>query len=108
MERIFRFLHVSDRYIPDYKQVHNPGGTPIIPLIPRLIKTIAAVLKSVLSMFISSYHLFALRKAVTKLNTSTKKPDLDPEIRKLITNKYYDDITKLQKLIAIDLSCWLE
>jgi hypothetical protein len=108
MEKIFRFLNVSDEYVLDYSQIHNPGGVRIIPFLPRLINNSRTILKPILSKFIPSYNLFKLRKSVLALNTSSKKPDLDPEIKKIIINLYRDEILKLQELINLDLSGWLE
>jgi hypothetical protein len=106
MKRIFAYLGVDDDFIPDMSIRHNVSGVPRNRAVNALLdrNRVGPLLKR----FLPDALFEAARKYFLNVRTrNLEKPALSVEMRRQLTDRYRDDIIKLQDLMDRDLSAWL-
>jgi hypothetical protein len=101
VQKAFRFLGVSDTFVPVIK-VHNPAGG--ILNIPRFWED-AGLLQKTMS-FVFSKNM--VKKIPLLLRNIGKKPPppIKPTTAQGLSERFYSDICCLEQLIDKDLSAW--
>ncbi len=105
VNKVFAFLGVDDSIIPDFK-IHNSGNTPYSASLQFFIRQ---ELSQYLRPPFSNPH--PLRNEIIaklmKLNTkSDKSQAVDESMRKVLREKYTQDVQKTSELIGQRLSNW--
>ena len=100
-QEAYRFLGVDDNFVPDIK-VHNLAGGIIS--IPRFWQDTGLFLKTF--QFVFSKNI--IKKAPHLLRNIGRKPPapINPATERILRQKFYDDICRLEHLIGKDLSAW--
>jgi hypothetical protein len=106
LQDIFRFLAVSDDFVPDMSIRYNMSGHPKNKMLQPLLG------KSPITKAIRHILPAPLRQPAMAIQEMWRgrqfvKPSLSPEIRSTLIAGYRDDILQLQDLIQRDLSNWL-
>ncbi len=109
MQDLYRFLGVNDTFVPEVSQILNRSGVPrnqrwftVLNTTHRWLRRHQKILpKSVLAALRSRLHELLLKNL-------KPSPPLPAELRCLLTPVFRDDILKLQDLVQLDLSCWLQ
>lgn len=105
---IFRFLDVSETFVPDFSVQYNVGGAPKNSFWRAFLLGIGPV-QSVFKPLVPA----AMRpEAVEVLNRLRRRafvepPPLEAGTRAELAQIYREDILKVQDLVQRDLSCWL-
>ena len=101
IKETYQFLGVDDTFVPEIR-VHNPAGSII--KIPRFWSDKGLLLKT--AQFVFSKNL------VTKIphllrNIGRKPPQpINAATAEKLRKRFYEDVCRLEKLIAKDLSAW--
>ena len=112
-ESVFRFLGVNDSFVPDTSLRHNPASIPKNGASRAMIRgmnlTFPVVKKFVpsTSLRVRDHWDYKLRQVVNKRILTDKLPPFALELRAELIEGYKEDISKLQRLTALDLSVWL-
>ncbi len=107
LQDIFRFLGVNDRFVPDLSQKHNVSGIPKNYLLDKSLMR-GNFLKKVLTFLFPFKQLRRQLKHRLMQWNLRKKPPLDSALYRRFKEEYREDILKLQDLLQMDLSRWLE
>lgn len=100
---MFRFLGVSDSFLPPPRPRYNVSGIPRHPAVHRLVaKTLPAY--GALRRFVPIRLRDTLRQAY---NRDLRRPALSPSIRADLLPYFREDIMRLQDLLEKDLTDWL-
>jgi hypothetical protein len=106
IKKIYNFLEVDENFVPLFN-VENPSGVPRIGLIQRILS------KKIAPPYIKD--LIPLDKRILikdfLMNLNVKKVNYSPiklETKRNLINTYRDEILRLEDLLGIDLSGWLE
>lgn len=108
LEEIFEFLDVDRTFTPDTSTVHNEGGDWKSPLLGKISSAVQAnwsLMQQVKNLTPTS--VWNLAKRVVRINKDRPQP-LTSELRREIAQYYREDTLKLQELVGLDLSDWLE
>lgn len=108
LRNILQFLNVEDQYLPDTSIKYNVSGMPKNLALNKLMSK-----PNYIKTAINTVLPWKLRKAIAnRIKTwnynQYQKPELSIEIRHQLIKSYQDDIIKLQDIIEIDLSNWIE
>lgn len=103
---IFRFIGVDDHFIPNTSVRHNISRLPRSPRLLRFLRNPNHPLKNALKPLVPFPIRQRLVRTLRTVNL-TKPPPLDPHLRRQLTERYRDDIRRLETLIERDLSAWL-
>jgi len=109
MQDVYRFLGVTDSFVPNVNIIHNVGGIPKHPKLYRLGLG--------RRFWIIQRYLPSLSRIVTKplrgvrisvINREfIKAPELPADVRYKLKEVYRGDILQLQNMLKRDLSAWL-
>jgi hypothetical protein len=102
---IFRFLGVKEAAIPEAGQRVNVTAPPRNFRIQRLLVKPNRLKKAIRAALPETLRRFLLTQAI-RLNRAPR-PQLDPRLRRRLTEDYREDILSLQELLGRDLSHWL-
>lgn len=101
---IFKFLGVSDAFIPEVSIKRNPSGVPKNKWLHALL-----VKPNPAKSFFQPLLSERLYRVATQIrDQNLVKPELSPELRTKLIARYRDDILCLQDQIGKDLSAWLQ
>lgn len=107
---LFRFLNVDPEFIPDFK-VYNKSRSPKLRSLQIFLTKPPPFLKIIfdsLPRMLKEKIFNALKMIYWKNMRETKRPTLNPLLRKSLHNKFITDIHKLEELVKKDLSAWYE
>lgn len=109
VQDVFRFLAVDNTFVPDVAQKYNASGIPRNRVLETLLGSPSPV-KRVLRTYLSEEQRSRISSEFAKLRTRnlSKPPPLSVQTRKVLVERYREDISHLQSLIQRDLSAWLE
>ncbi|MEM9452492.1 MAG: sulfotransferase [Cyanobacteria bacterium P01_E01_bin.6] len=111
MQEIYRFIGVSDTFVPDVSQKSQVAQIPKSNTVNALLRTqnpFRSSIASALKMFFPESVRQRIRTMLIAMNSQPKDSvALSLEERALLSNLYRDDIQKLEALIQRDLSHWL-
>ncbi len=96
--RIFRFLGVNESFVPDLT-VKNVGKKPRFPLIHNLITN-----ETFINFVKNNTILNAIAQSSVQRLLFSKLPPMKESTRKMLAEKYVDDLTLLKNLTGIDLN----
>jgi len=102
-KEVFQFLNVDADFVPEIKR-QNQSGLPkgIIGWLLMKVRYYNLMPNITFSAFLPQFLINYIFKTVYK-----KPPQLDVNLKKQITKKYYkQEIKKLEELISMDLSHW--
>lgn len=101
---LFNFLGVNTNFLPDTTVRYNPAAIPKSRLLNRLFynPNLINIAKSVLP---EGFQVTVKRTRQQNLKTAPKFP---PDLRTDLLNLYREDILKLEALLDLDLSIWLD
>lgn len=103
VQEIYRFLEVGSDFQPDLATPHNVGGVPSNMFMERLLTNgrLRAAMKPMLPKRIAD--------SLRRLRTSNMEtpPPLPYQMRRQMTDQLEDQITKVGRLIEINLDHWL-
>jgi hypothetical protein len=102
---IYRFLGVEETAIPEAGQRFNVTTPPRSFRIQRFLVKPNRVKKALRAALPEPWRRFLLMQAI-RLNRAPR-PQLDPRLRRRLSEDYRDDILRLQELLGRDLSHWL-
>ena len=102
---IFRFLGVEEAAISEAGQRVNVTAPPRNFRIQRLLVKPNRLKKAIRAALPETWRRFLLTQAI-RLNRAPR-PQLDPRLRRRLSEGYRDDILRLQELLGRDLSHWL-
>jgi hypothetical protein len=108
VQRIFQFLEVDPNFKPDTSAVHNEGGDYRSSMLARVSSTFQRnwfLMKHVKSAVPAP--IWNLGRALTRRNMKKPEP-LTTELRREIASHFREDTLKVQELVGLDLSDWLE
>ncbi len=108
LEDIFRFLEVDPTFKPDTSTVHNEGGDWKSPALGRMLSVLQShwsLMQHVKSAVPAP--VWSLSKRLVRRNRDKPQP-LTTELRREIAQYYREDTLRLQELVRVDLSGWLE
>lgn len=106
IQDIFRFLGVDDQLVPDISVRYNTGQLPRSQRLLHFLKHPDHPLKNRLKPLVPPPVRRHVARFLHKANLTTP-PLLDPQLRRQLTERYRDDIRRLETLIERDLSAWL-
>ena len=104
-KEVFQFLNVDADFVPEIKR-QNQSGLPkgIIGWLLMKVRYYNLMPNITFSAFLPQFLINYIFKTVYK-----KPPQLDVNLKKQITKKYYkQEIKKLEELISMDLSHWID
>ena len=102
MQDIYRFIGVRDDFIPQIRR-YNVSGIQRSQFINRLLSS-PSMFKRIIKRLLPEKAGKDLSLALRRINL--KKPEMEPELKELLTESYSDDIRLLGKLVGRDLSHW--
>ena len=106
---IYKFLSVDPGFKPDINTKYNVSGIPTNKYIDFIFKNkktnTRKVLRSLVLKILGDKKAIELKNYIG--NRFLVKPEISPEIRSELNNRFRDDVLKLQDLIDRDLSRWL-
>jgi hypothetical protein len=108
LEEIFQFLDVDRSVRPDTSVVHNEGGDWRSPLLGRISAAFQgnrALMQRVKDAVPAGVWRLA-REMVSK--NKGKAATLTPELRQEVAEHFREDTLRLQDLVGLDLSAWLD
>lgn len=105
LQEIFRFIDVSQTFIPGAGKKLNPSGIPRSFFLDRLLGTQHPA-RSVARRFVPQRFRSLISQRLRAVNR--RKPPLSPKLRRELVEFYREDILKLQTMLDRDLSAWLE
>lgn len=105
LEEIFRFIDVSQAFIPGAGTKVNPSGIPRSVFLDRLLGTQHPV-RGVARWIVPQGFRSRISQRLRAVNR--RKPPLSPKLRRELVELYREDILKLQTMLDRDLSAWLE
>lgn len=100
LQRIFTFLNVDDRFVPDTAYRHNQSGTLKPGRLQHLLNRYPR-----LRHWAERMAPLAWQQRIRDASKVRVSPD--PDLRARLTNEYREDILRLQELIGRDLTSWL-
>jgi hypothetical protein len=114
LQRIFKFLGIEERFMPDTRRRHNVTREPVILTangpFDYLLNSENPI-RSTVNTLLKPSVAFKLRKLLLRCVSSKMRlpqPEpMPPAIRRHLIAEYRTDILQLQKLIGKDLSGWL-
>ena len=98
--RLLRFLEVDASFQPGPQETYNVGGQPKNTLLYRLATSPSSAKDWFKRLVPTRYHASIMNRFILS------KPELEAELREELAASYHDDITRLEKLIGMDLSGW--
>ncbi len=101
---LFDFVGVDTSFVPDTSTRHNPAGVPKNRLLNRLYFH-PTVIRTAQSVLPGSMQEMA--KGIRQRNIRTP-PGFPSDLRADLLEIYREDILRLEELIGLDLSIWLE
>ena len=101
---LFDFVGVDTGFVPDTSTRHNPASVPKNRLLNRLYfhPTVIRTAKSILPQ-----RMQGMAKGIRQRNMRTP-PEFPADLRADLLRLYREDILKLEELVGLDLSAWLE
>lgn len=108
---VFRFLEVDDAFTPDTSSKHNPAGVPkndITRAMMNAMHRAGSAFRRTVPPTSNLYPLAARMRERFQRRILAKPPAIDPEIRQELIEGYREEILRLQDLLRLDLSVWLE
>lgn len=110
MTEIFDFIGVDKGFQPDYETTYNPSGIPRSRLLQRLVfrddGVKGAPAQRMMRLFMGRERADRQFHRLRTLNL--KRVPMKPETRRMLIERYREDILRLQDLINRDLSHWLD
>lgn len=106
VQDVFQFLGVNDNFKPDLTRM-NVSGVPKSRLLHYLFDK-GNPLRTRLTPLFSKKIRKNFARQVRKWNLQQNKISIYPEDRRQLIEDFREDILKLQDLITLDLSTWLE
>lgn len=107
LQDIYSFLGVDDEFVPDNSKKYNDSRIPRNRVYNKIMlraNPADSIVASILPLKLRN----KIKNKLININLSTQKPHLPVMVRKKFVEEYREDILKLQDLIQMDLSCWLE
>lgn len=114
MRELFDFIGVDSTFRPSLETEYNVSGKPKNPIIDKLIGSNSILIKTAKSIAPNLISRLKNSPAAQKQLTDLRKKNLDrsklsAEIRNRFLDEVYgDEIQKLSKLLARDLSHWMK
>jgi hypothetical protein len=102
---LFRFLGVSDGFVPDMRVRHRPGGIARVPGLRRAMASERGLARRLARAVVAPSWRPRVGALIDRWNAA--RPPLPQAIRRELTEVYRDDILALQGLLGRDLSGWL-
>ena len=104
IKKIFQFLEIDDQFEPNLKQLFNSGVLPRNSFVSKIIANNYFRIR--IRQFISNKSIKIFIKSL--LFKKTSEENLSEKTNRTLHEYFKDDITKLSKLINIDLSKWIK
>jgi hypothetical protein len=104
LQSIYRFLGVSDSFVPDVSRRYLVGGKPRVASFSKLIYS-ASRFKDAVRPLVPDYVLAKLKELEARANR--RRQTLDPKLRASLIERFRDDLLQLEKILDRDLSAWL-
>lgn len=105
VQEIFRFIDVTQTFIPGARKKVNPSGIPRSFFLDRLLGTRHPARRAARWLVPPRFRSPVSQRLRT---VNLRKPPLSPKLRRELVEYYRGDILKLQTLLDRDLSAWLE
>jgi len=101
---MYRFLGVDPTFQPDLETPHNVGGVPASMGLERLLTShrIRALAEPLVPKGVAD----RIRRLRTR--NLQRAPSLPIELRRVLMDRFRDDITKTSELVGVGLKQWLE
>jgi hypothetical protein len=108
MKAVYRFLGVTDSYVPRFELQHNKTGIPKFPKLHAFVEK--GIHTSLVGRVIKApFSEETLRRGLTRIkNWNLQKPNAPDAVLEELRAGYRSDILKCQALIGRDLSHWLQ
>ncbi|MHA1337414.1 MAG: sulfotransferase domain-containing protein [Promethearchaeota archaeon] len=107
--RVYNFLEVEPNINFDYNKKSNPASIPRSSLINNAIHGSSSLKEIIKYFFPDKKARLFLARIIDKINkTQLKKPQMKFRTKKLLIEKYKNEIKELEKIIEKDLSFWTE
>ena len=107
MQEVFSFLEVDNSFVPNI-DIYNATGLPKNRILHKFLRH-NNVIKNITRPITPNGLRAKIFKFIESKNYSKKKiSPIDISTKKMLLNKFKNDILKLQELIHIDLSEWLK
>lgn len=103
VQELYRFVGVDPDFVPDVETPHNVGGTPVSPLLERVLTKSA--IKSAVEPWMPKPAVNWLRRLRTR--AMQQAPALPSEVRTELIGHFRDDIARSSELIGRSLDHWL-
>jgi hypothetical protein len=105
LRSIFQFLKIDPEFLPDLEKRYRVGRWPKHFRLHTFLNSRRSPARWVERILPHRTYMNILSR-INGRNLG-KPPTLDPQLRRELTNRYREDILKLQDLIGRDLSGWL-
>ena len=106
LKDIFDFLDIDSNFMPNISEKFNVNKPPKSLAFHNLVVR-SNPAKSVITSLLPTKWQQEIEEVLKKLNQSNIKPKIDPQVASKLMLEYRQDIIKLQDLIQLDLSDWL-
>jgi hypothetical protein len=108
VQDVFRFLDVDDTYIPDVATMHNGSGIPKYQTVEALLGRPNSLKRALRSCLPERHRaLISNKVAEFRARNLARPPRLPQATRKVLVERYREDVLGLQDLIQRDLSAWM-
>lgn len=108
IQRMYRFLGVDDRFVPDVRTHHNVSGESRSMWLQRFLANPHPLKDAVKRALPKSLHdRFGHRLISKTQRRNVRRPPIPAAVRRRLLAAYRPDIVQLQDLIGRDLGHWL-
>lgn len=106
MKKIYEFLDVNDNFTPNLN-IYNKTGLPRNKVLHKFLRYDNFIKDITRHITPSKFRANIFRFIENKNYTRKSIPPMDSSTKKMLLNKFKSDVLKLQELINIDLTDWL-
>ena len=101
-QKLFNFIGVDGKFLPDFNKRHNPGGYPRNMFINKVL---AVASRRETMKWLTPNWLVQLIKRRREGNWADL-PEFPPEIRSQLVDSYKDEVGKLSQLTGLNFDEW--